>query len=149
MLRSTVLAAAATLAVGAVSAQNVPTGFVVDTLVSSGIQAGNDFTFLPDGRALIASRAGAVHVWADGVGLQQIGTVSGVQTGSERGLLSIEADPDFATNGYIYAWWSSASDSYMHLDRFTCAGALRPDDWHASGLLRSTAVSLAANSRGG
>ncbi|MGC6489628.1 MAG: PQQ-dependent sugar dehydrogenase [Planctomycetota bacterium] len=125
MLRSLFFTvAAASLAAGSACAQNVPTGFVVDTLVSSGIQAGNDFTFLPDGRVLIASRAGAVHVWADGVGLQQIGTVSSVQTGSERGLLSIEADPDFATNGYVYVWWSSASDSYMHLDRFTCTGAL-------------------------
>ena len=125
MLRTSLVAAATGLALATgVAAQNVPTGFVIDTLVSSGLQAGNDFTFLPDGRVLIANRAGAVHVWAEGVGLQQIGTVSNVQTGSERGLLSIEADPNFATNGYIYVWWSSSSDSYMHLDRLACTGAL-------------------------
>ena len=125
MIRQLLFATATGLAlVGNAAAQNVPTGFVIDTLVSSGLQAGNDFAFLPDGRVLIASRAGAVHVWAEGVGLQQVGTVSSVQTGSERGLLSIEADPNFATNGYIYVWWSSSSDSYMHLDRLTCTGAL-------------------------
>ncbi len=138
MLRTVFLTAAVLplVAAGAL-AQAVPTGFVVDTLVSSGLQAGNDFTFLPDGRVLIASRGGAVHVWADGVGLQQIGTVSGVQVGSERGLLSIEADPDFATNGYFYVWWSSTSDSYMHLDRFTCTGAL--SNGASTGLSFSTA----------
>ena len=29
--------------------QTVPTGFVVDTLVSTGLTAPNDFCFLPDG----------------------------------------------------------------------------------------------------
>lgn len=125
MLRSTLLAAAAGLAIATSAfAQNIPTGFTLDTLVSSGLQAGHDFTFLPDGRILIANRAGAVHVFAEGVGLQQIGTVAAIQTGSERGLLSIEADPDFATNGYFYVWYSSSQTSFMHLDRLTCTGAL-------------------------
>ncbi|MEC7724564.1 MAG: PQQ-dependent sugar dehydrogenase, partial [Planctomycetota bacterium] len=125
MLRSTLLAAAAgfTITTSAL-AQNIPTGFTLDTLVSSGLQAGHDFTFLPDGRVLIANRAGNVHVFAEGVGLSQIGTVSSIQTGSERGLLSIEADPDFATNGYIYVWYSSSQTAFMHLDRLTCTGAL-------------------------
>jgi len=125
MLRTALLTAATGLALATTAfAQNVPNNFVVDTLVSSGLQACHDFTFLPDGRILIANRGGAVHVYVDGVGLQQIGTVSSVQTGSERGLLSIEADPNFATNGYIYVWWSSSQDSFMHLDRLTCTGDL-------------------------
>jgi glucose/arabinose dehydrogenase len=125
MLRTALLSAATGLAIATTAcAQNVPTNFVVDTLVSSGLQACHDFTFLADGRILIANRGGAVHVYADGVGLQQIGTVSSVETGSERGLLSIEADPNFATNGYIYVWWSSTQDSFMHLDRLTCTGDL-------------------------
>ena len=125
MLRFVSFVAAVGMSLSTVAlAQNLPTNFTVDTLVSSGLQAGHDFTFLPDGRVVVANRGGAVHVYADGVGLQQIGTVSGVQTGSERGLLSVEADPNFATNGYLYVWWSSTSDSYMHLDRVTCTGDL-------------------------
>jgi glucose/arabinose dehydrogenase len=125
MLRSVFLSAVAGMALAAVStAQNLPTNFVADTLVSSGLQAGHDFSFLPDGRILIASRGGAVHIWAGSGNPVQIGTVSGVEVGSERGLLSIEADPNFATNGYFYVWWSSASDAFMHLDRFTCTGQL-------------------------
>ncbi|MEZ6037555.1 MAG: PQQ-dependent sugar dehydrogenase [Planctomycetota bacterium] len=106
------------------SAQSVPTNFVVDTLISSGLQAGHDFCFLPDGRVLIANRGGPVHVWADVGAPVQIGTVPGVETGSERGLLSIAADPNFSTNGYFYVWWSSTGDTFMHLDRFTCTGDL-------------------------
>jgi len=104
-------------------AQSVPTGFVIDTLVSTGLQAPHDFCFLPDGRTLIANRGGAVQIYA-GSGVFAVGTVPNVETGSERGLLSITADPSFPTNGNIYVWYSSAGDSFLHLDRFTCTGDL-------------------------
>jgi len=125
MLRSVIFSAVIGLALATVGvAQNLPTNFVADTLISSGLQAGHDFTFLPDGRVLIANRGGLVQVWAGSGNPASVGSVSTVETGSERGLLSIEADPNFATNGYFYVWWSSTSDSFMHLDRFTCTGQL-------------------------
>ena len=140
MLRSVFFSAVTGLTLATLGvAQNLPTNFVADTLVSSGLQAGYDFCFLPDGRVLIANRGGAVHVWSDPGNVVQIGTVASVEVGSERGLLSIEADPNFATNGYIYVWWSSASDSFMHLDRFTCTGQLSNP--------ASTSLSFSAASR--
>jgi len=120
------------------SAQSVPTGFAIDTLVSTGLQAPHDFCFLPDGRALIANRAGAVMVYAGG-GVVTVGTVPNVETAAERGLFSIAADPDFATNGYIYLWYPSVLDAFMHLDRFTCTGDL--------GNPNSTNLAFAAASR--
>lgn len=123
MFRSLSLTTAlATFAAG-VAAQSVPTGFVVDTLVSSGLAAPHDFCFLPDGRVLIANRAGPVAIYAGGSAVT-IGTVASVQTSSEQGLLSIAADPDFNTNGYVYVWYASTADAFMHLDRFTCTGVL-------------------------
>ncbi|MCB9879922.1 MAG: PQQ-dependent sugar dehydrogenase [Planctomycetes bacterium] len=124
MIRHLLPAGALLALVTVAPAQSVPTNFVVDTLISTGLQAGHDFCFLPDGRVLIANRGGPVHVWADTGAPVPIGTVPNVETGSERGLLSIAADPNFPTNGYIYVWWSSASDAFMHLDRFTCTGDL-------------------------
>lgn len=123
MLRSVLFTAATSLFAAVATAQNVPTGFVVDTLISSGLQAGHDFTWLPDGRILVANRAGAVMVYAGGAPVT-IGTVPFVQTSSEQGLLGIAADPGFATNGYIYVWYASTADAFMHLDRFTCTGDL-------------------------
>lgn len=102
-------------------AQTVPTGFTVDTLISTGLTAPNDFCFLPDGRILIANRPGGVTIYPNGA-TATIGTVPGVEVGSERALLSVAADPQFATNGYIYVWYSSSADAFMHLDRFTCTG---------------------------
>ncbi len=124
MLRSVFVSAAVAVALtSAVVAQTVPTGFVVDTLISSVLQAPNDLCFLPDGRVLIVNRAGAINIYAGGAP-GTVGTVPNVETGSERGLLSIAADPSFPTNGYIYVWYSSALDAFMHLDRFACTGAL-------------------------
>ncbi len=80
------------------AAQTVPTGFVIDTLVSTGLSTPNDCCFLPDGRCLIANSAGGVTLFASGTAVS-IGTVPAVESGGERGLLSIAADPAFASNG--------------------------------------------------
>ena len=109
-------------ALAAVS-QNLPAGFVEDTLVSTGLAKPNDFCFLPDGRCLIASANGAVAVYA-ATQLGQVGTVPAVVFGGEQGLLSVAADPNFPANGYVYVYYSSSADAFMHLDRFTCTGDL-------------------------
>ncbi|MCA8963760.1 MAG: PQQ-dependent sugar dehydrogenase [Planctomycetes bacterium] len=103
--------------------QSVPNGFQVDTLVQTGLPHPLDFTFLPDGRALIANQDGEIHVYAGGPAVQ-IGVVPSVLTGHERGLLGIEADPQFAQTGHIYVYYSSTLDSLLHLDRFAVLGDL-------------------------
>jgi glucose/arabinose dehydrogenase len=137
-MRSALVTATVVALSAAAVAQNVPTGFVVDTIVGSGLQAAHDFCFLPDGRVLLANRGGAVQIWAGGAPVA-VGTVPSVEIGSERGLLGIAADPNFPTNGYIYVWYSSSADAFMHLDRFTCTGDLANPT--------STLVSFAGSSR--
>src|SRR5712671_2335373 len=140
-LRSAVsiLALAAAFGLGLpMTAQAVPTGFVVDTLVSTGLTAPNDFCFLPDGRILIANRTGPVMIYAAG-STAVVGTVANVELSSEQALLSVCADPAFATNGYIYVWYCSTLDAFVHLDRFTCTGDL--------GNPASTNVTFAVSSR--
>jgi glucose/arabinose dehydrogenase len=139
MLRSVLLSVSAALVVAAsAAAQTVPTGFVVDTLVGTGLQAPHDFALLADGRVLFGNRGGLIQIWA-GAGLATVGTVPNVETGSERALLSLTVDPNFATNGYLYVWNASSADSFMHLDRYTCTGDLANPT--------STNVTFAATSR--
>lgn len=123
MLRACLVSAVVATLTSLGVAQTVPTGFVVDTLASSGLNAPHDFCFLPDGRVLIANRAGPVSIYA-GSSVATIGTVANVETSSEQGLLSIAADPSFSTNGYVYVWYTSLSDAFTHLERFTCTGTL-------------------------
>lgn len=109
--------------IGSARAQNVPTGFVVDTLVPAGLPLPHDLCFVPDGRCLIANKAGAVLVYAAGA-TATVGVVPNVETDYERGLLSIAADPAFASNGYVYVYYAHSGDAFLHVDRFTCTGSL-------------------------
>ncbi len=138
MHRTALAAFAACLVTLPALAQTVPTGFVVDTLLTN-LSTPNDCCFLPDGRCLIANSAGSVVVYVDGGPSGAVGTVPNVESGGERGLLSIAADPNFATTGYVYVYYSSTLDSYMHLDRFTCTGDLANPS--------STTLSFAGSSR--
>jgi len=131
------LLAALALAAGA-AAQTVPIGFVVDSLLSSSLNRPTDFCFLPDGRCLIAADDGTLTVYANGA-YAVVGIVPAVEFGGERGLLSLAADPQFATNGFLYVWYTSAIDDFMHLDRFALLGARNDPN--------STALVLDAPSR--
>ena len=122
-MRSTIPATVGFLLASALHAQIVPTGFVVDTLMASGLQDPTDCCFLPDGRVLVTNMAGAVVVYANG-STATIGTVPSVEVDYERGLLSVAADPAFASNGHVFVHYASTADDFLHVDRFTCTGDL-------------------------
>lgn len=82
---------------------------------------------LPSGGILFAVRQGAIRLF-DPVtsGISTVVTLS-VTTANEDGLLGILTDPDFATNGFVYVFWSpsgQASGSEANiLSRFTMVGS--------------------------
>lgn len=124
MLRPFAAFAGCSLLAVPLAAQIVPTGFVVETLTTAAVTP-NDCCFLPDGRCVIADSVGNVWIYAGtGTAAAAIGTVPDVELGGETGLLSIAADPSFPLNGYVYVYYSSTLDAFMHLDRFTCSGDL-------------------------
>ena len=122
----------------ALTAQSVPSGFVVDTMIATGLSSPTDCAFLPDGRVLVTNQPGSVTIWANGA-TATVGTVPNVEFAGERGLLSIAIDPSFPTNGHVYLYSSSTVDAFMHVDRFTCTGD-RTD-------ANSTNLQFAASSR--
>jgi glucose/arabinose dehydrogenase len=69
---------------------------------------------LPDGRVLITEKPGRLRIWANGAlsaPVQGVPKVVHRGTPSEQGgLLDVEADPDFARNGFIYLSYSEASE---------------------------------------
>lgn len=121
-----VVFAAAVLLVDAM-AQSVPTGFAVETLVTDGLDHPTDFCFLPDGRCLIASRSGLISIHAGtSTTAVAIGTLPWIENPywTPTGLPSLAVDPGFATNGHLYVLYASLLDTVLHVDRFTCSGAL-------------------------
>jgi glucose/arabinose dehydrogenase len=106
-------------------------------VVASEIGYPTGFTFLPDGRILFARKEGLVTVFRDGgVDSEAFLDISPrVNDWTLRGLLSIEADPEFTSNGYVYVLYAyeqglSPADGpkIVRLSRFTAEGATaRPE----------------------
>ncbi|HBL30227.1 MAG TPA: hypothetical protein DD490_25625, partial [Acidobacteria bacterium] len=85
----------------------VPAGFA-DTLVAS-VGSPTALAFTPDGRLLITTQGGTLRIW-NGTSLLATPALafaaSAICTNSERGLLGIAVDPDFATNRRIYLFYT-------------------------------------------
>lgn len=84
-------------------------------------------TMLTDGRILIGQQGGTVKVVKDGVilpgnALAITVDASGGQY-TERGLIGITADPNFATNGYIYIFYTTTvGGTHNKVSRFKMNG---------------------------
>ncbi len=76
------------------------------------IREGLSLAQAPDGRIFIAERAGVVKVYQNGT----VSTVFSVTTttDSEQGLLGLTLHPNFASNGYIYVFYTRA-DKFNHI----------------------------------
>ncbi len=76
-----------------------------------GLQLPWSVVFLPNGTAVVSERDSAqVKSIRDGQA-NTIGEVSGVDPGGEGGLLGLALSPDFATDRWLYAYFTSPSDN--------------------------------------
>ena len=64
--------------------------------------------FAPDGRLLITTQAGRLRVFENGAlrSTPALDLRTRLCTDSERGLLGVAVDPDFASNGFIYLFYT-------------------------------------------
>ncbi len=90
----------------ATTATTLPIGFK-DELVTSVINP-TALDFTPDGRMLVASRAGRLRIYKNGTLLSAPALNISAKTCSnfERGLLGVAVDPEFSTNHYIYLFYT-------------------------------------------
>lgn len=80
--------------------------------------------FAPDGRLFVTEQGGAVRIVKNGALLSQpFVTVPTVADG-ERGLLGIAFDPDFASTGWVYLYYTSTATGEAHnrIVRYTANG---------------------------
>jgi glucose/arabinose dehydrogenase len=97
---------AATAASGVVP--HLPAGFT-DTVVA-GIPAPVALATTPDGRILVADQHGKVWIIKGGVLLTRpaLNISTKVCSNGERGLLGVAVDPNFATNSFVYVYYTFA-----------------------------------------
>jgi glucose/arabinose dehydrogenase len=104
----TLLTAVGTLLALAISpAQGaVPNGFT-QSQVASGLAGPMDMEFAPDGRLFVAEEAGKVRiVKPDGTLATFLDISSKVDIAGERGLMGVTFDPNFATNHFVYLYYT-------------------------------------------
>ncbi len=127
MRRFLLLAVLATLPAGA---QTLTPGgpantFQMGTYVS-GLGPLTDFRFLPDGRVVMTEKTGAVKVRRTDGSVVTAGSFT-VDSDSEKGLLGVEVDPQFATNTFLY-FYASDGPSTANKHRVSKV-KLKPDNF--------------------
>src|SRR5438309_673831 len=105
--------------------------------------------FAPDGRLFVCQQGGQLRVIKNGSLLSTPFVSLTVDFSGERGLLGIAFDPNFATNHYLYVYYTVAtSPIHNRVSRFTAAG-----DAAAPGseivILELNNLSAATNHNGG
>jgi len=101
--------------------QALPQGFT-KTKVAAGFDSSVDFTFLPDGRILVAEKGGMIKVIKNGSILPTPLITLPVNSDGERGLLGIVPDPNFSSNNFIYAYYINNAPLEIHVSRLTVSG---------------------------
>ncbi len=93
------------------------------TLVANGISNPTVMAFAPDGRIFVAQQGGSLRVIKNDALLATPFLTLTVSSSGERGLIGIALDPDFATNGFIYLYYTvPGSPPHNRVSRFTANG---------------------------
>ncbi len=106
-------------------AQSFPANFT-QVAVASGINAPTVVIPAPDGRLFVAQQAGSLRVVKNGTLLLTPFVQLTVDASGERGLLGIAFDPAFATNQFIYLYYTVPTSGtvtvHNRVSRFTANG---------------------------
>ena len=85
-----------------------PTDFQTTQIIGSGLTNPTGFEIAPDGRIFILQQNGVVRIYKNGQLLATpFTTVPVSQAGGDLGLLGIAFDPQFASNHYVYFYYTS------------------------------------------
>jgi len=115
-----------------------------DLLTAQVVAVGASFPtalrFLPNGDILFTEKnTGNVRIVDDGILLPTPVYHVDVNTGSERGLLGLAIDPDYANNGWVYIYYTKTNGTENEVLRFTVTN-------NVGGSPTSIVPSLPANS---
>jgi glucose/arabinose dehydrogenase len=107
------------------TASALPSNFS-DTLVAS-VSGPTALAFTPDGRLMVTAQTGQLRVVQGGTLLAQpaLDLASVICNAEEEGVLGLAVDPAFATNGFIYIYYTRSKGGGVcvnRVSRFTMSG---------------------------
>ena len=93
------------------------------TLVTSGLNAPTAMAFAPDGRLFVAEQGGLLRVVRNGTLLPTEFLSVTTTASGERGLLGVAFDPNFASNHFVYVYYTATSPTiHNRVSRFIANG---------------------------
>lgn len=146
------LAALALITPAATHGATLPAGFTETQIVSSLGGAPTAMAFAPDGRLFVCLQGGQLRVVKNGSLLAAPFVSLNVDSAGERGLLGVAFDPNFASNHWVYLYYtvpvSGQTPAHNRVSRFVANG-----DVAAAGsevvVLDLNSLSSATNHNGG
>src|SRR5688572_4464411 len=104
------------------SAATLPAGFT-ETLLTNQLIAITAMEIAPDGRIFVSTQGGTLRVIKNGALLPTPFVTVTVNSFLERGLLGIAFDPNFASNQWVYVFYTATSPAiHNRVSRFTANG---------------------------
>ncbi len=104
------------------TAQVNATGTFQVSAIATGLNMPTAMEFSPDGRIFISEKIGRIRVVQNGTLLPTPFAVVSAATGSERGLMGVTFDPNFAQNHYVYAYYTRSTPTIKNrVSRFTAS----------------------------
>lgn len=147
LIQSTLLSAAGFL-LSSIAWGAYPSGFT-EVQVVSGLSSPTAMAFAPDGRMFICEQGGALRVVKDGSLLSTPFLTLSVDSSGERGLLGITFHPNFASNNFLYIYYTVPSTPrHNRVSRVTANGDVVVPGSEVI-LLELNSLSTATNHNGG
>ncbi len=104
------------------NAATLPAGFS-ETRITNSLTNPTAFEIAPDGRIFVCQQGGQLRVIKNGTLLTTPFASLTVDSAGERGLLGIAFDPNFATNSFLYVYYTvPGSPAHNRVSRFTANG---------------------------
>lgn len=102
----------------------LPSGFTETTVALFGQNAfPTDMAFTPDGRMLVTNKYGQLRVIKNGALLATPFLTVSTNGSNERGLLGVAVDPNFASNHFVYIYYTvNTAPIHNRVSRFTANG---------------------------
>src|SRR6266508_2949592 len=105
-----------------VASATLPAGFT-EMLVANGLSRPTAMDFAPDGRLFVCLQGGQLRVVKNGTLLATPFVSLNVDSSGERGLLGVAFDPNFASNNFVYVYYTvPGSPAHNRVSRFTANG---------------------------
>ena len=100
-----------------------PAGFTRNESWITGLSSATAFAQAPDGRLFVAQQGGDLRVVKNGALLAAPFITLAVDPAGERGLIGVTLHPNFASNGYVYLYYTTAENgTHNRISRFTANG---------------------------